>query len=153
MTVSATIAGIQGINADITGVKTAPTATMPSQLTTAALPLAICIPGPAEWMNEAANFGFQFRTYFVRVYVKPVARDIPADGGFQEAVTLIQRFGDTYLEDTTFGGVVNTVRLEGPPAPIMDGGVRGDMTWGSDPNQTNYWGFEFTIITKESETW
>ena len=152
MSVSATVTGIQTVNAAITGVTSAPTA-MPASLTTAVLPLAITIPGPAEWLNESANFGFQFRTYYVRVYVKPISQDIVADGGFQDTMTLIQRFGDAYLADTTFGGVVNTVRLEGLPAPITDGGVRGDMTWGSDPSQAPYWGFEFQIITKESETW
>ena len=152
MSVSATVTGIQAVNAAITGVTSAPTA-MPASLTTAALPLAITIPGPAEWLNESAGWGFQFRTYMVRVYVKPISRDIPADGGFQDAMTLIQRFGAAYLTDTTFGGVVNTVRLEGLPAPITDGGVRGDMTWGNDPNQAPYWGFEFQIITKEEETW
>ena len=153
MTTAATVTAIQTVNAAITGVTSAPT-TMPSSLTTAALPLAITIPGPAEWQNNSAGWGYQFRTYYVRVYVCPIARDIPADGGFQDAMTLIQRFGDAYMEDTTMGGVVNTVRLDdGYGPPITDGGVRGDMTWGSDPNQTPYWGFEFQIITKEDETW
>ena len=153
MSVSTTITGIQAVNAAITGVSSAPT-TMPASLKTASLPLAITIPGPAEWQNNSDGWGFQFRTYMVRVYVKPIAQDIPADGGFQDAVTLIQRFGDKYMEDTTMGGVINTVRLdEGFGPAITDGGVRGDMTWGSDPNQTNYWGFEFQIVSKEEETW
>jgi len=152
MSVSATITGIQTVNAGITGVTSAPTA-MPSSPTTASLPLAITIPGPCEWVPESDGWGYQFRTYFVRFYVSPIAQDVAADGGFQRAVTLIQAVGDEYMTDTTFGGVVNTLRLDGPQPPMIDSGVRGDMTWGSDPNQTNYWGFEFQITTKETETW
>ena len=152
MSVAATVTGIQTVNAAITGVTSAPTA-MPGSLNTADLPLAITIPGPAEWQNNSAGWGFQFRTYFVRVYVKPISQDVVADGGFQDAMTLIQRFGDKYMEDVTFGGVVNTVRDDGAQPPILDGGVRADMTWGSDPSQAPYWGFEFQITTKESETW
>ena len=150
MSVSATVTGIQTVNAAITGVTSAPT-TMPASLTTASLPLAITIPGPCEWQNESDGWGFQFRTYMVRFYVCPIAQDITADGGYQDCLTLIQAVGDAYMADTTFGGVVNTVRLDSGFAPIIDGGVRADMRWGA--GDTLYWGFEFQIITKESETW
>jgi len=150
MSVSATVTGIQTVNAAISGVTSAPTA-MPGSLTTAMLPLAITIPGPAEWQNNSDGWGFQFRTYYVRFYVKPIAQDVVPDGGFQDAVTLIQAAGDAYMADTTFGGVVNTVRLNEGYVPISDGGVRADMKWGA--GETPYWGFEFQIVTKESETW
>ena len=141
MTVAATVTAIQTVNAAVTGMTSAPTA-MPSQLTTAVLPLAITIPGPAEWQNNSDGWGFQFRSYYVRVYVKPVSQDIVADGGFQDAMTLIQRFGDAYIADTTFGGAVNTVRLDDGFGPaISDGGVSGQMTWGAAPEGANYWGF------------
>ncbi len=153
MSVSATVTGIQTVNAAITGVTSAPT-TMPASITTASLPLAITLPGPAEWQNNSDGWGFQFRTYLVRFYVCPVGQDITADGGYQDCLTLIQSVGDKYLTDTTFGGVVNTVRLDdGFGPPITDQGIVANLTWGSDPNQTPYWGFEFQIITKEKETW
>ena len=153
MSVSATVTGIQTVNAAVTGVTSAPTA-MPGSLNTAALPLAITIPGPAEWSNQSDGFAFQFRTYYVRFYVKPIAQDVTADGGFQDAMTLIQSVGDAYIADTTFGGVVNTVRLDDGFGPaITDGGVRADMTWGTPGQPPFYWGFEFQIVTKESETW
>ena len=151
MSVSATVTGIQAVNAAVTGVTSAPTA-MPASLNTASLPLAITIPGAGEWENLSSGMGYQFRTYIVRFYVAPIARDIPADGGFQDACTLIQAVGDAYLADTTFGGVVNTVRQGGPQPPITDSGVVANMTWGGIQD-TPYWGFEFQIVTKESETW
>lgn len=153
MSVSATVTGIQAVNAAVSGVTSAPTA-MPASLNTADLPLAITIPGPCEWANQSDGHAFQFRTYYVRFYVNPISQDIPADGGFQDAMTLIQAVGNAYIEDTTFGGVVNTVRLDdGFGPPITDGGVRGDMTWGPPGQPPFYWGFEFQIVVKESETW
>jgi len=153
MSVSATVTGIQAVNAAITGVTSAPT-TLPSSLNTAMLPCAITIPGPCEWANESDGMGKQFRTYFVRFYVKPIAQDITADGGFQDCLTLLQAVGAAYMADTTFGGVVTTVRgSDGPQPAITDGGVRGDMTYGGAPESTAYHGFEFQIVTKEDMTW
>ena len=152
MSVSATVAGIQTVNAAITGVTSAPTA-MPGSLTTAALPLAITVPGPAEWDNASDGWGHQFRTYIVRFFVKPIAQDVTADGGFQESLTLLQAAGDKYMTDTTFGGVIATLRYDGPQPPLTDGGVRADMTWSTPGQPPFYWGFEFQITVKELETW
>ena len=150
MTVATTVAGIQTVNATISGVTSAPT-TMPASLTTASLPFAWTIPGPCEWQNNSANWGYQFRTYLIRFYVLPNAQGIPADQGYQAAESLIEAVGRAYMADTTFGGVVNTVRGEMGFAPITDGGIRADMTWGG--GETQYWGFEFQIIVKGEETW
>jgi len=150
MSVSATVAGIQAVNAAITGITSAPS-TMPASLNSSALPFAITIPGPAVWKNASAGFGHQLRIYIVRFYVAPIARDIPADGGFQDALTLIQAVGDAYMADTTFGGVVQTVDSDGPQDGIIDNGVVANMTYGSEG--TPYWGFEFQVVTKETETW
>ena len=150
MSVAATVAGIQTINAAITGVTSAPT-TLPASINTAMLPCAITMPGPCEWANQSAGWGYQFRTYVVTFYVLPIAQGIPADQGYQAAEALIQSVGDKYMEDTTFGGVVNTVRLDYGQPPITDGGVRGDLQYGTEGE--SYWGFVFQIVTKESETW
>ena len=150
MSVSATVAGIQTVNAAITGVTKAPSA-MPGSLNTAMLPFAITIPGPCEWVTASAGWGHQFRVYMVRFYVSPIAQDITADGGFQDACTLIQAVGDAYMADTTFGGVVTTVRSDGPQPAITDGGVMGNMVYGA--GTAAYWGFEFQVVTKEVETW
>lgn len=150
MTVATVVAGIQTVNAAITGVTSAPTA-IPASLTTASLPLAITIPGPCEWQNNSANWGYQFRTYYVRFYVLPIAQGIPADQGYQAAETLIEAVGRAYMADTTFGGVVSTVRLGEGFIPITDGGVRADMRWGE--GETLYWGFEFQVVVKQEETW
>lgn len=151
MSVAAAVAGIQTVNAAITGVTSAPSA-MPGSLNTAMLPFAITIPGPCEWVAQSAGFGHQFRVYMVRFYVSPIAQDVTADGGFQDACTLIQAVGDAYIADTTFGGVVTTVRGDGPQPAITDGGVRGDMVYGA-AGTTAYWGFEFQVVAKEVETW
>ena len=153
MSVSATVTGIQTVNATISGITSAPTA-LPGSPTTASMPLVIVIPGPCEWEPASDGWGHQFRTYYVRFYVNPITQDVAADGGYQDCLTLIQAVGDKYLTDTTFGGVVNTVRLDdGLGPPITDGGVRSDMTWGPAGQPPFYWGFEFQIITKETETW
>jgi hypothetical protein len=145
MTISATITAFQTLHATITGVKTAPTA-MPMSLNTSDLPLAFTWPGPTvEQRGWTASGGWyeQRRYYIVRCYVKPIAQGSGFDDGYQQAITLLQRFGEAYMGDMNLDGTVAHI---GPR--VEDGGARGDFQWvaGSD---TFYHGFEFRIETVE----
>jgi hypothetical protein len=145
MTVATTITAYQTLHATITGVKSAPTK-MPQALNTADLPLAFAWPGPTieqtGWQPYAGWYSVR-RYYIVRCYVKPIAQGSGFDDGYQEAIALLQRFGDAYMDNANLSGAVAHI---GPQ--ISDSGVRGDFQWvaGSD---TNYHGFEFRIETVE----
>ena len=148
MSISTTITAIQTVNEGITGITSAPTS-IPGRLNTADLPMALCFVGPG-YATEVSNFGKHHRTYWVRVYVKPVSQDTKPDAGYSEAYTLLQRFVEEYLSDITFsaaidhlgrGAMVNAV-------PTMeDSGILALEYAG-----TLYHGFEITIEAKETVT-
>jgi len=144
VTIASVITAIQGINDDISGVKSAPT-TIPGKLNTADLPMALVFVGPGA-PERVSDFSLHFRTFYVRVYVKPVAQDIKPDAGYSEAYGLLQTFIETYLSDITFGGAVEHAgrgaRYE--PPTFEDNGIQAMEYAG-----ILYHGFEIVVTTKE----
>lgn len=144
MTIATTVTAFQTLHASITGVKSAPTA-MPNALTTADLPFVFTWPGPTvEQRGWTSSPGWyeQRRYYIVRCYVLPIAQGIGFDDGYQQALTLLQRFGVAYMDNANLSGAVAHI---GPR--IEDGGVRGDFQWTA--GGASYHGFEFRIETVE----
>ena len=147
MSISTVITAIQGVNSGITGITTAQTS-IPGRLNTADLPMALVFVGPGE-PERVSDFSLHFRTFYVRVYVKPIALDSKPDAGYSEAYTLLQRFVEEYLSDITLGGAVQhmgTGARYNPPT-LEDSGIVVLNYAGTD-----YHGFEITIVTKEQIT-
>lgn len=144
MSIASQIEAIQDVNAGIAGVKSAPT-TIPGALHTANLPQALVFVGPGA-PERVSDFSLHFRTFYVRIYVKPVGQDIKPDAGYSEAYVLLQRFIEEYLSDITFGGAVEHTGTGARylPPTLEDSGVV-ELTYAGQ----NYHGFEITITTKE----
>jgi len=144
MSVQTTVAAIQAINVAITGMKRAPT-TMPSNISTADLPMALVWPGDAEWSLQAMGLKRQQRVYIVRVFVAPVAQDRPVDGGYQKCLPLLEAFGQAYQSNTTLNNAVDHIQ------ECLDSGISGggfELNWGGTP----YWGFLCRITVVEKST-
>jgi len=141
-TIAETVAALQILHAGINGVASAPTA-MPSNLDQIDLPIALVWPGEATWTLHAIGLHHQDRTYIVRVFVAPVAQGVAGpDEGYQECMTLMEAFGQAYIDDPTLGDVVDHIE------DIADSGVSGggmELGWGN----TAYWGFVFRIRIAE----
>jgi len=144
MSIATVIAAIQTINGGISGIRSAPT-TIPGKLNTADLPTVLVFVGPGEW-ERVTDFSLQFRTFYVRFYVKPISQDIKPDAGYSEAYGLLQSVCEEYLSDITFGGAVQHTGRGARYAPptLEDGGVTVLAYAG-----TEYHGFEITVTTKE----
>ena len=142
MSISGVVTALQEIHAAISGVKTA-SGTMLSSLNTADLPLVAVWPGEAEWGYAAMDQLRQKRTYIVRVFVRPVAQDIPGpDPGYNDCVALLQAFGEAYKANSHVADKADIVW------PVKDTGITGgamELIWG----QTTYWGFVFRIQIEE----
>ena len=148
MSISSQITAIQTVNAAITGITSAPTA-IPGKLNTASLPIALCFVGPGE-STEVSDFGKQHRTFYVRVYVKPITQDIYPDAGYSEAYGLLQTFIETYLSDITFSAAIDHLgrgAMRNAVPTVEDSGIVALEYAG-----TLYHGFEITIETKETIT-
>lgn len=143
MSITTMISALQTVHKTITGVTSAPTA-MPSNLNTAVQPIVLVWPGEATWAPQALGYDRQDRTYEVRCYVQPVGQDKAGpENGYAACITLLQRFGEKYLDDLTLGGVADHI------ASMTDSGVLGggpEMTFAG----VAYWGFVFrlTIVEK-----
>jgi hypothetical protein len=144
MSIATQIAAIQAVNEDIAGIKSAPT-TIPGKMHTASLPMALVFVGRGE-PERVSDFSLHFRTFYVRVYVKPIAQDIKPDAGYSEAYTLLQSFIETYLSDITLGGAVQHVGTGAryQPPTLEDSGIVTLEYAG-----VLYHGFEITLVTKE----
>ena len=147
MTIATVIAAIQGVNEDISGIRSAPT-TIPGKLNTADLPMMLCFVGPGA-PERVSDFMLHFRTFYIRCYVKPVSLDVKPDAGYSEAYGLLQSVIEEYLDDITFGGAVQhagTGARWNPPT-MEDSGIQALEYAG-----TLYHGFEIVITTKEQIT-
>ena len=144
MTILTTFDALQGINRSVAGIKRA-SERLPDKLNTDDLPFAWVQIGTGEW-TRVSDFSLQFRTYIVRVYVKPIAQGGPLDAGFKQAGRLIQALGEKYLSDITLGGAVQHIGRGAryDPPTMEDSGIVPLEFAG-----TLYWGFEYTITAKE----
>lgn len=147
MTIATQIAAIQGINAGILGIQTAPT-TIPGKINSVELPMALVFVGPGS-PERVSDYSLHFRTLYVRVYVKPVAQDIGPDAGYSDAYILLQTVIETYLDDITLGGAVQHIGRGAryDPPTLEDSGIVELQYAG-----TSYHGFEIVITTKEQIT-
>jgi len=146
VSVTTTIAAIQGKNAAVTGMKSAPIA-VPSALNTTLLPIALVWPGPATWAIPAMGLKRQEREYIVRVYVQPVGQGIAGpDAGYTACLALLEGVGQAYLADITYGSPNIDTTLEMSDSGVLGGGP--EMTWG----ETGYWGFVYRLRIVEKSS-
>jgi hypothetical protein len=135
MSIKTQIAALQALHRTVSGIKTASTS-YPSQLTSAALPLVLVVPNRGIWQQVTiGDLRRQDRTYRVQVFVAPVAT--ANDKAVQDAIDLLQAFGDLYLGAITLDSSNEQVTLEGP---ITDTGLV-ELQWGG----IAYHGFEFQV--------
>jgi len=118
MTLLATYEKIQSIAGDVSGITSAPTA-MPTALNSVSLPCVLTFPGPAEWNEHARGLYRQARTYYVRLYVKPVAEGLGIDEGYQASLSLINDLGDAFVRNPTLDSTVDHIGEQGE---FSDGG-------------------------------
>ena len=144
MSVAATVTALQTLHATIAGIKSAPTS-MPSNLATAQLPIALVWPGEAEWQLAAMGLKRQERTYIVRVFAQPVGQNVSGpETGYTACVTMLELFGQAYQDNLTLAGAVDHIDA------VRDSGISGgsiELTWGN----TTYWGFVFRVQIEEKE--
>ena len=145
MSIATTLTALQNVHAAISGIKSAPTA-IPSNLSTAALPIVLVWPGPADWQLAAMGLKRQEREYIVRCFVQPTGQDRAGpDPGYQQCVTLLELFGQAYQDDPTLADAVDQLRT------VSDSGVSGggfELLWA----QTPYWGFVYRVTVVEKTT-
>ena len=135
---------LQATHRSVAGIKRS-SERLPDKLNTDDLPFAWTQVSDGEW-TRVSDFSLHFRTFTVRVYVKPIAQGGPLDAGFKQAARLIQALGEKYLSDITLGGVVQhmgTGARFDPPTMEDSGIVPLDFAG------TTYWGFEYRITVKE----
>jgi len=144
MTEKAIIAKLQGINALVAGVRSAPTE-MPGALTTEVLPCALTYPGPAEHSVPWYSGRRTDRDYWVRLYVRPIGQGEGVDEGFQDCLPFLDRFPDEYHDPATIAVADETWQeLD----LVADGGVRADLTLHGAPGGQTYWGIIFRVRIK-----
>lgn len=147
MSMILTRTALQTLHGTITGVTSAPT-TYPASLSTAQLPIVLVWPGRGEWRQD--TFGYsrsQIREYIVRCFFLPIPQGSP-DKPPAGAETLLQRFGETYLDPAKAvldaGGY--QVTILGGEGDIRDSGLGIIKYAGVD-----YHAFEFRIRASERQ--
>ncbi len=128
----------------VAGIHSAPTR-MPASINSGDCPLALVLPGPCSWSQEAIGLQKQLRTWIVRVYVKPVAQGQPVEEGFADCEPILQALATALLNDPTLGDTVDTLQIK--ENQLTDNGI-GDYTFGD----VHYVGFEMRVPIKESYT-
>lgn len=155
MTITTTQQALQTLNDSIVGIKAAPFA-YPGSLNTADMPIAIS--WPAEG-TATGTFGSNIsqRIYTINVYVMPTQQGQGIDQGWQDCMTLLQRFVDKYRDSDSVMLVTGTYQSSirsGTDAPIEDAGIQ---LLAYPPPATglegypHYFGFQLRVMVKE--TW
>lgn len=144
MSVKSVVTALQAVHRSIPGVKHAPDA-MPTNLHAADLPFVFTHPGSTlEGRGWVPSMGWHEtrRTYHVTAYVRILGTGTGVDEGYQETLTLLQRFGETYMQPAmrNLGGLVAHL---GPD--IQDSGWRADWQWTAGEDAPFYHGFRFSI--------
>jgi len=140
MSVNTILEAFQAVHRAIDGVREAPDPKrMPRSLNDDQLPFVLCIPGEAEWNEQAIGYPRQNRTVVVRVFVKPVAEGEGYGPAVQVVTRLMQAFGQAYLADVTVGGKVDHI-----VQPFSDSGM-GALDYAGNL----YHGFEFRVAVTE----
>lgn len=147
MTIAATHTALCSVVAGSSGIVSAPTA-MPTALNAAELPCAIVIPGPCRWNEHAIGLYRQERTYYVNVFVLPVAQGQGVDEGFQKALPILHALGYTLLQNPDLNDTVDRIGSDDGRTSFTDGGIRGDMGFAG----TEYHGFQVVLPVIEKAT-
>jgi len=148
MGMKAVIKKLQGINALIEGVRSAPTE-MPGALNTESLPCALTYPWRAPHSVPFYGGRRTDRQYVVRLYVQPIGQGEGVDEGFQACLPFLDRFADEYHDPANIGpsdGTWQELDL------VTDSGVRADLTLHGSGEGQLYWGIEFTVEIKEKKS-
>lgn len=145
MTVASTFTKLVSVVAGSSGIVTCST-TLPAKINDAALPVAIVIPGPAEWNEHAIGLKRQIRTYIVRVYVKPTAQGLGIDEGVQACYAPLNALGNTLLDNITLDNTIDEVRQPFRDSGIISGGEA--MSYAG----VAYHGFEYQIDITDKTT-
>lgn len=135
---------LQGINALIAGVRSAPPE-MPGALTSEMLPCALTYPGPGTHSVPFYSGRRTDRIYVVRLYVQPVGQGEGVDAGFQVCLPFLDSFPDEYHTTTIIAPADETwqeLDCEN------DTGVRADLTLHGAPGGQTYWGIVFSVRIK-----
>lgn len=83
----------------------------------------------------------QIRNMIVRVYVQPVAQNVPAEQGYAACEPILEAIGDAFLDDPTLSDMVSTLQVQ--ENEMVDGGITV-LNYGDVP----YHGFEITVPAK-----
>ncbi len=141
MTIATTYSKIVSMVAGTSGIGIAPEA-LPNGLPMAGLPIALTRVGAASWNEHAVGLYRQVRTYYVDVFVQPIAEGIERDEGYKKCLTPMYNLGRTFVQDLTLGGTVDGIGTRGD---FQDSGVRPDMVFGGKA----YYGFTLTLQVTE----
>ena len=133
------ISALQTINASVAGVRAAPT-DFPGQLNSSDLPMALSYPERAVYGVYAVQGSQETRTWFVRVYVQPIAQGRSVDEGFTKTVVFVDRFRAEYqkLSNQRAADWWSTIQL------VADSGVLADLKL-HNVGSISYWGVEIEL--------
>lgn len=147
MGTKAIVEKLQGINALVTGVRSAPVE-MPGMLTTELLPCALTYPWRGPHSVPFYSGRRTDRLYLIRLYVRPIGQGEGVDEGFQECLPFLDRFADEYSEP---GNIAPSDETWQELSLVEDGGVRADMTLHGAEVGQRYWGIEVVVEVKEKK--
>lgn len=129
---------VVGASTSITTISTE----MPTQLNDPDLPYAIVRVGPAGWNAHAVGLYRQVRTYYIDVYVQPLAQGMGIDEGYRACFGPLNNVGDTLIRNTSLDNTVDEIRQ-----PIPDQGIM-PMDWAG----ITYHGFRYSLDVTEKTT-
>ena len=140
MSVNSILEAFQAQHRAVNGVREAPDPKrLPRSLNDDQLPFVLCIPGPAEWNEQAVGYDRQNRTVIIRCFVKPVMQGEDIGPALSVVTRLMQAFAETYMDDWTLGGEVDHIIQ-----PMRDSGLVA-----LDYAGALYHGFEFQVEVTE----
>lgn len=142
MSIATTYAKLCALNATATGINYAPT-NVPMVINESELPIAITEAGPATWNEHANGLYRQFRTYTIRVYVKPIGQGI-GDEGYQNSLPILDALGSIYVRNPTLDSTVDHI---GDMGEFSDSGIVL-----MDFGEMKYYGFTITLNVTEKST-
>lgn len=137
MSIAVTTA-LQAINATIDGIKKTPT-DCPGYINTSEMPLVFAWCGPADHNTSSFQHLTTARTWWVRIYVKPLGQGRGVDQGYQEAMVFLPLLRQEYAtQEHTSNTAWDCLRVVG------DSGV-AIRTLHDAPTDELYWTVEIQL--------
>ena len=118
MSVTSIIADLQALVATVASIKTA--GAVPGSLNVPQLPLAVTLPGAAEWKEQATGLIRQSRDYAVKIYVIPVAHS-NRNANLALTASIIDDVGAVLIAEAK-EGCPNITDAEMIEYPMLDSG-------------------------------